>query len=168
MSGDPFVSAQASIRATGIAALLLFIGLAIYLLPLQPNIVALQFAFNAEAFLATLGQWGPEGVALFRSHLPVDAVLLIAYGTFGYLLTARTSVFACYTSLWRLRVSVFMPVAAVADAAENVLHWYLTSGGYISYFKVLVPVASAYASLKFAGIAMFGLAVLHARFLARR
>ena len=157
-----------SVRVTGIAALLLFIALAIYLLPLQPNIVALQFAFNADAFRAILEQWQPEGVALFRSHLPVDAVLLVAYGAFGYLFTTRTEVFARYTPVWRMRISVFMPVAAVADAVEDVLHWYLTSGGYVSYFKVLVPVATAYSSLKFAGIAMFGVAVLHAKLTSRR
>ena len=156
-----------TIRATGIAALLLFIGLAVYLLPLQPNIVALQFAFNAEAFRAILGQWGPEGVALFRSHLPVDVVLLVAYGTFGYLLTTRTTVFASYTSLVRLRISVLMPVAAVADAMEDMLHWYLI-GGHLGSAGLLVPIATAYSALKFAGIAMFGLAVLHARFIARR
>lgn len=155
-------------RATGIAALLLFVGLAIYLLPLQPNIVALQFAFNAGTFRAILEQWGPEGVALFRSHLPVDVVLLVAYGTFGYLFTTRTAVFAQYTPVWRMRISVFMPVAALADAVEDILHWYLTGDGFVSNAHVLVPVATAYSSLKFAGIAMFGLAVLHARFIARR
>ena len=156
-----------TVRATGIAALLLFMGLAVYLSPLQPNIVALQFAFNAEAFRTILGQWGPEGVALFRPHLPVDVVLLVAYGTFGYLLTTRTRVFAEYTSLWRLRVAVLMPVAAVADAAEDLLHWYLT-GGHLGGAGLLVPIASAYSALKFAGIAFFGLAVLHARFIAQR
>lgn len=168
MSGRPAESIQSFIWATGVAALLLFVGLAIYLLPLQPNIVALQFAFNADAFRSILGQWGPEGVVLFRSHLPVDAVLLVAYGVFGYLFTTRTAWFAKYTPLWRLRISVLMPVAAIADAVEDVLHWYLTGGGYLSYVKVLVPVATAYSSLKFAGIAMFGLAVLHAKLTSRR
>ena len=157
-----------TVRSTGLAVLLLFVGLAIHLLPLQPNILALQFAFNAEAFRAILAEWQPEGVALFRSHLPVDVVLLVAYGVFGYLFTTRTEVFAKYTPVWRLRISVFMPVAAVADAVEDILHWYLTGGGYVSYFKVLVPVATAYSSLKFAGIAMFGVAVLHAKLTSRR
>jgi hypothetical protein len=75
VSVEPVGSVQSSTWATGIAALLLFIGLAIYLLPLQPNIIALQFAFNAEAFRAILAQWQPEGIALFRSHLPVDVLL---------------------------------------------------------------------------------------------
>lgn len=156
-----------SVRATGVAALLLFIGLAVFLSPLEPNIVALQFAFHADAFRAILAQWGPEGVALFRSHLPVDAVLLVAYGAFGYLLGTRTALFANYGPVWRLRVSVFLPVAALADAAEDLLHWYLTGGGYIASFKLLVPIATAYSTLKFAGITMFGLAALHAR-LSRR
>lgn len=157
-----------TLNATGIAALLLFTGLAIYLLPLQPNIIALQFAFSADAFRAILAQWGPEGVALFRSHLPVDAVLLVAYGAYGYLLSTRTAIFAEYTPVWRLRISVFMPVAALADAAEDVLHWYLTNGGYIANFKLLVPIATAYSTVKFAGIAMFALAVLRARFVVRQ
>ena len=78
MSGRPADSIQSFIWTTGVAALLLFVGLAIYLLPLQPNIIALQFAFNADTFRAILAQWQPEGIALFRSHLPVDAVLMVA------------------------------------------------------------------------------------------
>ncbi|APW44824.1 hypothetical protein RS694_11220 [Rhodoferax saidenbachensis] len=154
-------------RTTGIAALLLFIGLAVYLLPLQPNLVALQFAGNADAFQAILAQWQPAGVALFRSHLPVDAALLLAYGAFGYLLTTRTAVFARYTPAWRLRVSALMPVAALADVGENILHWYLTSG-HLENAALLVPIATACSALKFAGIVLFGVVVVHARSVARR
>ena len=59
------------------------------------------------------------------------------------------------------------PGDGVADAAEDLLHWYLT-GGHLGGAGLLVPIASAYSALKFAGIAFFGLAVLHARFVARR
>ena len=153
--------------ATGIAALLLFIGLAVYLLPLQPNIVVLQFAGNADAFRAILNQWQPAGVALFRSHLPADCVLLALYGAFGYLLTTRTTVFARYTPMWRQRVSAVMPVAALAVVGENILHWYLT-GGHLEEAALLVPIATVCSAIKFTGIAVFGVAVLHARVVTRR
>jgi len=162
MKGSSF----AWVRATGVAALLLFIALAVYLLPLQPNIVALQFAFHTEAFRTILDQWQPAGVALFRSHLPADCVLLVLYGTFGYLLATRTPVFARYTPAWRQRVAAFMPVGALADAGENILHWTLT-GGHLENAALLVPLATACSAVKFAGIVLFGLAVLHARFVAR-
>jgi hypothetical protein len=152
--------------ASGLVSAGLFIGLAVYLLPLQPSLVALQFAGNADAFQAIVAQWQPEGVALFRSHLPVDAVLLVAYGAFGYLLTKRTMVFARYTPVWQLRVAALMPVAALADVGENSLHWYLTSG-HLEHGALLVPMATACSALKFAGIVLFGLAVLHTRFITR-
>ena len=56
----------------GIVTLALFVGLGVYLAPLNPNIVTLQFTFSPVAFQAVLDAWGPEGVARYRAHLPVD------------------------------------------------------------------------------------------------
>lgn len=158
---------RALLWASGLAPAVLFIGLAVYLLPLQPNIIALQFAGSATAFAAILNQWGPEGVALFRSHLPLDGVLLILYGAFGYLLTARTQVFTACSPVRRLQLSLLMPVAALADAGENLLHWHLTSGP-VDGATWLVPLATTCSAIKFAGIVLFGLAALLARRVERR
>lgn len=112
----------------GLTSLFLLLALAVYLLPLKPNLVALQFAFDPSTFAAVLAAWQPEGVALFRSHFPVDYVLLVCYGVFGYLLVSQTAVFAGAPP-GQLRLLPWMlPVAAVGDATENTLHLILTAG----------------------------------------
>jgi hypothetical protein len=112
----------------GLTSLALLIALAVYLLPLHPNIVALQFTFTAADFGSVLGTWTPQGVALFRAHLPVDCLLLLDYGVFGYLLARHTSVFSRSTVPVQRFLLWAMPLAAVCDLGENALHWYLTSG----------------------------------------
>ena len=146
----------------GIASAVLLTGLGVYLMPLQPSIVALQFAFSTEAFLAVLQAWKPAGVELFRSHLAVDGVLMLCYGAFGYLLAIRTAVFGRMSSDARHKLSLMMPVAACADAMENILHWLMT-GNTAEAWLWLVPLASVCASVKFAGIFGFGAAVWLAR-----
>lgn len=111
--------------ALGIAALLLFIGLAVHLAPLKPGIVALQLSFDAASFQAVLSSWQAEGLALYRSHLPADFVLLLLYGAFGYRLGRHLRP-GSRLFTWAL------PVAAVADAAENGLHLALTAGATVT------------------------------------
>jgi hypothetical protein len=144
------------------ASAVLLTGLGVYLMPLQPSIVALQFTFSTEAFLAVLQAWKPAGVELFRSHLAVDGVLMLCYGAFGYLLAIRTAVFGRMSSEARHKLSLMMPVAACADAMENILHWLIT-GNTAEAWLWLVPLASVCASVKFAGIFGFGAAVWLAR-----
>ena len=138
----------------GIASLILFIGLAVYLMPLQPNIVVLQFAFNAESFQAVLVAWQPEGVTLFRSHLPVDTLFLACYGLFGYLYGMRSTAFRGYAAGVNLACSLLLPIAACADAVENGLHWIFT-GGAGEAWMWLVPLAATCSSIKFLAIALF-------------
>ena len=124
----------------GLLALGLLLGLAAYLAPLQPPLVALQFSFSRTAFEAVSAQWGIDGVALFRSHLYPDFALMAAYALYG-VCTVR------YTRLFQMRYVppifwyAIMPLAALADVAENSLHlaitapqaqpqawWYLAAG----------------------------------------
>lgn len=119
-----------SVWTTGVLALALLLGLAAYLAPLQPPLVALQLTFSHTAFDAVLQQWGPQGVALFRSHLGPDYLLLLAYGAFGYLLVQRSRLFvgsALPLALWRWT----MPLAAAADAVEDAVHWAATAPGAV-------------------------------------
>jgi hypothetical protein len=145
----------------GILSLALLIGLAVYLLPLNPSIVVLQFCFRPESFQAVMTQWQPTGVALFRSHLPVDSVLLMSYGLFGYLLSMRNTVLRRYLARRPRYLSLLMPLAACADAVEDGLHWVFT-GSDGEAWMWLVPLAAICSCIKFTGITLFGIAVWRA------
>ena len=66
------------------AALALLCALGAYLAPLQPNILALQFAFTPRAFGEVVHQWTGEPLHRYRVHLLVDYALLASYGLFGW------------------------------------------------------------------------------------
>jgi hypothetical protein len=146
---------------TGFIAAALFAGLAWYLAPLEPGVVALQLAFTPKAFGEIVHLWSAEGVALYRRHLPVDCLLLVAYGAFGYLLATRTKMLAEAGRFLRAATAWALPLAATADAAENALHWWLTAEPRFG-----VPAAYALAAgcsaAKWLLIAGFGLMVAYA------
>lgn len=146
----------------GAAVALLLTGLAIYLSPLQPNILALQLTFTPGSFQAVLDAWHPEGVQLFRSHLLPDGLLLICYGAYGYLLTIQTRLFESQSDKRKMILAWLMPVAAICDAVENFLHWYLTAlnefAGHFWY-----ALAGLSSMLKFGLIIAFVVSALVAR-----
>jgi hypothetical protein len=146
---------------TGIASLILFAGLAWYLAPLEPGVLALQFAFTPRAFAQVVHAWSPEHLIRYRSHLPFDFLLLACYGTFGYLLASRSRLFARYTRSIRTAAVLALPLAAVFDATENALHWWLTE---IPRFGVVLPylVSATCSTLKWALLVGFAIAVVHA------
>jgi hypothetical protein len=115
-----------ALRLSAALAAALFIGLAWYLAPLEPGVLALQFAFTPRAFASVVHAWPSEALARYRAHLPLDFVLLAAYGSFGWLLATRTALFAhCHPALRRFACWA-LPLAALCDAAENGLHLWLT------------------------------------------
>ena len=87
---------------TGLASLVLFTALAWYLAPLEPGVLALQFAFTPRAFAEVIHAWPPEHVHRYRLHLPFDFLLLTAYGTFGHSLAFRSRLFASDTRTTRV------------------------------------------------------------------
>jgi hypothetical protein len=111
---------------TGMAALALFAGIAWYLAPLTPNVLALQFTFSPRAFANVVHVWSPEQLARFRWHLLPDCALLASYGAFGYLLVSRSALFTHQRPMLRAAALWSLPLAAAFDAAENALHWWLT------------------------------------------
>lgn len=145
-----------AVWALGLASVALFMGLGWYLQPLQPNIVALQFTFSPGAFQAVLDAWGPQGVALFRRHLVVDDVLLLCYGAFGYLLVHRSAWFGSFSPSAQRRVAALMPLAALCDALENLLHGYLTGEG-VAAAPAVYGAAGATASAKWFCLLLFAL-----------
>ena len=146
---------------TGIAALVLFAGLAWYLAPLDPGVIALQFAFTPKAFASIVHAWPPEHLLRYRMHLPVDVILLVCYGSFGYLLASRSALFARRSPAARAAAAWALPLAAAFDAAEDALHWWLTE---VPRFGATLPYAlsAAWSSLKWALLLAYGIAVVYA------
>lgn len=143
----------------GLASLVLLVGLGVYLAPLEPSLVALQLTFDPVAFQRVLAAWRPDGVARFRAHLPLDCVLLLCYGYFGYLLACKTRVFGPLLPTARRWLVWAMPGAAVCDVLENALHGYLTSGALHAPALAYLG-AGISASLKFVLIGVFLMAVV--------
>ena len=145
----------------GIAAAILFAGLAWMLAPLDPGVLTLQFAFTPQAFASVIHAWSAEQLALYRAHLPFDFLLLGCYGAFGYLLAARSSLFVAWRPAARAAARWCLPAAAGFDAAENILHAWLTS---IPRFDVTLPyfAAALCSALKWLLLCAFALAVARA------
>lgn len=151
----------------GVVALGLLCGLGVYLAPLKPNILALQFAFTPRAFGEVVHQWTGEPLHRYRVHLLVDYALLASYGLFGYLLTTHTRMFEAFQGRHRRWLAWTLPLAAVFDAVENSLHLWLTE---VPRFGVPLPylLAALAASAKWLLLFSFGLAVAVALLRGRR
>jgi hypothetical protein len=146
---------------TGAASVALFVGLAWYLAPLEPSVLALQLTFRPRVFGDIVHFWSPEQLARFRMHLLWDCVLLASYGAFGWLLARRTRVFAAYRPKARAAVAWMLPAAAAFDAAENALHGWLTEA---PRFGTVWPYVAAggCATLKWGLIVAFAAVTAHA------
>ena len=125
---------------TGLGSLTLLAGLALFLRDLQPGVLALQFAWSPRSFGWIIHSWSPEQLARYRTHLGWDGLLLLAYGSFGWLLATRTRLFQTGTRAGRALARLTLPAAAAADLAENLLHLWLTE---VPRFGVPLPYALA-------------------------
>lgn len=138
----------------GLIAAALFVSIALYLQPLKPNVISLQFTFSESAFLAVLHGWQAEGVARFRAHFVADYALLVCYGAFGYTFARRARVFSSCPSGRKRLLTWALPLAALADAIENVLHLYLSSAASQAA-AALFPAAGVAATFKWLLLGMF-------------
>ena len=146
---------------SGLAALGLFVGLAWYLSPLQPGIVMLQLAFTPGAFGRIVHAWPPEHLQRYLTHLPVDVLLLLSYGAFGYLLATRTAVFAALPGRLQRMARWLLPLAALCDAVENSLHAWLASAPRFGV-PWLYALSASSSALKWLLILSFALLVVAA------
>lgn len=158
---DPHSSGLYAVWLCAIASAALFVAISVYLAPLNPNILALQFAATPQAFGAIIHTWPPEHLARFRNHLPVDCLLLLCYGTLGYLVGTRTRVFAAFAPWARRGATWALGLAALFDAAENSLHWWLTE---VPRFGVPLPytLATTAASIKWLLVLAYALVFVYA------
>ena len=146
---------------SGTVALILLGGLAWYLAPLNPGVLALQLAFTPRAFGDIIHVWSAQDLARYRAHLPFDFGLILAYSVFGYSLASRTRVFSGFTRFWSSFARWCLPGAGAFDVVENLLHGWLTE---VPRFDVpLVYAVSASCSLtKWLLLAAFALLVAYA------
>ena len=162
MSSRP--PAPGSVRVPALVSLLLFVAMTVTTWPLTPGIPAIQFTFTEPAFRAVLAQWTPSGVALFKAHFLMDFPFLLSYAALGQQLATRTTLFARLPTSARMRLALTLPLAAVADAAENCLHLFLLCGDG-PFARWLYAGAGAVASVKWLLIGVFVVCALMALFL---
>lgn len=145
----------------GSLALVLFIGIGIYLFPLNPNILYLQFAFSEPGFNAVLSQWQPDGVALYRAHFPADFLFMTLYAVSGYRYGMERAHALRSQPLLSAVIKWALPLTAVADAAEDVLHIIILSSAVesVPIFYLLSGISS---SLKWLGIFIFFAGIIYA------
>jgi hypothetical protein len=149
---------------TGLAALGLFVGLASLLAPLQPNILALQFAFTPAAFARVVHAWPDAHRQLYLDHLRWDWLLLSFYAAFGWLLATRSTLFVAEKPGLRRVAKWLLPAAALCDGIENALHAWLVP---VPRFGMgwLYAVAATSSSLKW--LLLLSFAALAVKALAR-
>jgi hypothetical protein len=138
----------------GSLAIAMLVGIGIYLAPLKPNILCLQFAISESQFHAVLSKWKPAGVALYENHFPADFLFIAFYATFGYCYAReRTSALRSRPLLLPM-IKWALPLAAVADVAEDLLHILLLSS-VLENFPMVYLMSGISASLKWLGIIIF-------------
>lgn len=133
---------------------LLFVAMAHYTSPLVPSIPVLQLTFTETAFRTILDHWQAAGVARFKTHFFFDFPLLVCYGLLGYRVSTRTSLFRAFPPAAKTPIALAIPVAAAADAVENLLHLYLLYGTE-PFAPVVYFAAGTVASLKWLLIAAY-------------
>ncbi len=146
---------------TGLASMALLGGLAWYLSPLQPGVVALQLAFTPQAFGRIVHGWPPEHLQRYLAHLPVDGLLLVCYATFGYLLATRTALFMRRSLRVQQWARWLLPLAALFDAMENLMHAWLASAPRFSVPWAYAASATS-SSLKWLLLLAFAALVIQA------
>lgn len=134
------------------------------LAPLEPSIVALQMAFTPLRFGEIVHAWPAEHLLLYRQHFALDFVLLLAYAAFGFLLATRTRVFDTLGGVGASVARWCLPLAAVFDATENLLHLWLTE---VPRFGVPMVYAAAGCCSLLKWLLLLGFGCLAACALAR-
>lgn len=142
----------------GLGAACLLVGMAYYLRDLKPALVAAQLTFSRDAFEAVLSTWPAEGLRRFSQHFAADYVFLAAYGAFGWLLGRRLAV---WNAPGAQVLPWLLPVAAVLDLAENVLHQFFVGMRPLGTHEVLYFVAGVSALFKFVLILAFALLAVY-------
>ena len=150
-----------AVWVSGVLAAALIIGVFVYLLPLKPGVIALQFAWQPQTFGGIIHLWSEADLARYRSHLPVDFIVLLAYAAFGWLLATRTRLFASLSSRLQRLACLCLPLAAALDALENAFHAWLTEMPRFDA-DIIYQLSALCAVLKWGLILGFGMLLMWA------
>ena len=149
------------VKILGTVTGLLFVSMVTQSASLEPSVPTLHFSFSETAFNAIIAQWQSAGVARFKTHIAFDFPFLLSYGAFGYALANHTALPRALPAIVRLPFTWALPVAAVMDASENLLHLYFVQAATVA-FPGLYFVAGVVATFKWLLIAAFVIGVLYA------
>jgi hypothetical protein len=149
------------LKILGIVTGLLFVSMVTQSASLEPSIPTIQFSFSEASFKSIIAQWQSPGVARFKTHFAFDFPFLLSYGVFGYALAAYTALTGALPAILRSPFTWALPVAALMDASENLLHLYFVQAATVT-FQGLYFVAGVVATFKWLLIAAFVIGVLYA------
>ena len=141
--------------ALGLTTLALCAALALYLRPLQPGVLALQFAATPRAFAMVVHAWGDAGLARYRAHLPWDFLLLASCAAFGWQLARHGSLCGALPRRLRTLAAAALPLAASFGAGQNLLHLWLTAAPRFGP-AWLYALSAALAGAKWLCVLIFG------------
>jgi hypothetical protein len=130
------------------------VNLAVIVAPLHPSILSLQLAFTPEAFWHVIELWGASGLALYQAHFQFDNVHPFIYGTFGFLLVSRTSLFSSARPLVYRAILLLLPVAGLFDLVENTAHIYLLDKPR-GFNSVIIPFSATCSLIKWVLASLF-------------
>lgn len=142
-----------------LSALLLLVShahLTVMLAPLDPGILAIQFAFTPQAYWHIIDLWGASGLGLYRAHFAFDNIHPFVYGAFGYLLIARTRLFD--GSRLRRAAMLLLPIAGLFDLAENAAQIYLLGQAH-GLDSIVIAVSATCSLIKWSLVVAFVIAV---------
>lgn len=116
---------------------------------LRPSLLAPQFAWSRLAFDAIVAQWRADQLAAYRRWLRLDFATLACYAGFGWLWADGSG--------W---LAAALPIAALADVTENLLHLRFTRPGAPPAAEALYLVSGVASTLKFGLIAAFAVGAI--------
>ncbi|HQC81475.1 MAG TPA: hypothetical protein PLS67_13320 [Accumulibacter sp.] len=126
---------------------------------LHPSIFMLQLSFTAESFWHIIEQWGTPGVAIYRAHFVFDNIHPFIYGVFGYLMVAKTPLFAGMPPVVHRTALLTLPIAGLCDLLENAAHNYLLALPH-GTDSPIIPLSAVCSSIKWGLATAFALAFI--------
>lgn len=137
---------------------LLYAAMVAWTWPLDPGIPALQMTFTEGGFRRVLAQWSSADLERFRLHFLIDYPFLFCYGLLGFKLSTRTKVFARWPRRHRAMLTLALPVAAMADIVENLIHLGLLNASATAPGAIYL-VAGIASTIKWSLVVVFVLAL---------
>jgi len=138
---------------------ILYIAMGFVLRPMGLQPLWLQFTYSCRQFEAIYRPWTELQKQRYALHFKLDYAFLLLYGPLGYFLAIGASPLAhSPNSVIQAVAPVIMPLAAAADAVENVLHqWMIRTIRTRSLPDAVVLAAGVVATTKWV---LFGLFLL--------